>query len=744
MINILCQALMRYSKSKKEQKSVLRGKLWEILRGDPRTLAQRLRYLRNLLGSEPQSSISSGTLIQIYSNENLINIFTALIDLKKPISIDQEPELTCKVRVIIPVFGNEDDLKLLLQDLAKQNYCKFEIYVVDDGTNSKKLELLVDEHRESLKNLFFIRRKFRGGFVRACNEGLRNFKLDVAIILNSDVRIPTNFVYDLATECLSEPDIGSVSAITNKGSIASILDLEKYGTIDFSQLDFEQVNRFLKKASTNNIETFKSIEAPVGVGHAMAISGNAIRDVGILDENFSPGYGEEVDWSLRASALGYRHLINPRVFVLHKSGASFGPARGFLISKHSEMIRKMYPNFDFNVRLFVQKDPLRDFRFAFGVFCACLIARSHLVVFSHNTGGGSRNITIKQFSGDLLFKIESSGREGIAKLIIQIHEFETALEFSETDLFRFLELFSVNKVQIESLPYISDYKTNTFVAKVDRYLESIYNFVEIEITLHDFFAVCPTINLIDQFGNYCEVPDVEVCRSCLESNAFNPNDYSAADVEKWRAPFQGLFEKAHRINYFTEVTRDVFFRAFPDIAGHKFNKVEPSLQKFTLEDSIANFSLDSYEEYSSRKRTLILYLGGVNYAKGSGVLTELYRITKAENTLKFALLGSTDTALPGGIVNHGIYQRAELPMILNKILPDFVFLPSLTPETYSHCADEVIGLGFKLIAFRHTSMGERYRDHPNFYPITHSTDILEVYNQIMRVVNNNEIIPQSN
>jgi len=66
-------------------------------------------------------------------------------------------------------------------------------------------------------------------------------------------------------------------------------------------------------------------EIPVAVGHCMYLRGAALAQVGGFDPAFSPGYGEEVDWSWRARRKGWRHVAALRTFVTHAAGSSFGP-----------------------------------------------------------------------------------------------------------------------------------------------------------------------------------------------------------------------------------------------------------------------------------------------------------------------------------------------------------------------------------------------------------------------------------
>jgi hypothetical protein len=54
----------------------------------------------------------------------------------------------------------------------------------------------------------------------------------------------------------------------------------------------------------------------------MMVPTAALRRVGLLDPLFGRGYCEEVDWNLRAGALGYVSLLAPGTFVFHRGQGS--------------------------------------------------------------------------------------------------------------------------------------------------------------------------------------------------------------------------------------------------------------------------------------------------------------------------------------------------------------------------------------------------------------------------------------
>ena len=75
---------------------------------------------------------------------------------------------------------------------------------------------------------------------------------------------------------------------------------------------------------------------------------SALDLAGAFDERFSPGYGEEVDFSQRCVQRGLVHVVADDLFVYHRGGASFGVnARQ---EQHERILMDRYPYYHAAVR----------------------------------------------------------------------------------------------------------------------------------------------------------------------------------------------------------------------------------------------------------------------------------------------------------------------------------------------------------------------------------------------------------
>src|SRR5258707_8983466 len=89
-----------------------------------------------------------------------------------------------------------------------------------------------------------------------------------------------------------------------------------------------------------------SAEIPTAVGFCMYIRRRCLDRVGAFDEErYGAGYGEEVDFCMRAARAGFRHMVAADVFVRHVGEVSFGPAADSRRQQAQAVVDGLYPEF---------------------------------------------------------------------------------------------------------------------------------------------------------------------------------------------------------------------------------------------------------------------------------------------------------------------------------------------------------------------------------------------------------------
>jgi len=218
--------------------------------------------------------------------------------------------------LVIPVYNNYVDVNNLLLQIDQDEFSAEKIIIVNDASTDGKIASLLSKFCESAENRFLITNEENLGFIGSINCGMRSSTNDV-VILNTDIVIPKTALSRMFSRLWEDPAIATVTPFTNAGYLVGfphatrINPLPWKATVDEIDLCFQKFN------------SLASIDVPSGVGFCMAISRKALDDISDFDEAYNPGYGEETDFCLRATKVGYRNVIAPDVFVFHRNSGSF-------------------------------------------------------------------------------------------------------------------------------------------------------------------------------------------------------------------------------------------------------------------------------------------------------------------------------------------------------------------------------------------------------------------------------------
>ncbi|GIX58699.1 glycosyltransferase family 2 protein [Bacillus paranthracis] len=250
------------------------------------------------------------------------------------------------IDVIIPIYNGYEETRECIEALLKSNnkIAHRFVFINDKSPNEDILKLLnsIDDGRVTLLN-----NEENLGFVKTVNRGMSASENDV-ILLNSDTVVTENWIDKMYKAAYSNEKVGTVTALTNNGTIASVPyfnqdnELPKGYTIEgFANL----VERVSERA-------YPTI--PTAVGHAMYIKRSMINEIGFFDEDsFGMGYGEEMDFSCRLIRKGYKNILADDTFIFHYGSTSFKDEKAQLIFENKKKLLKNHWWYPINVRVFL-------------------------------------------------------------------------------------------------------------------------------------------------------------------------------------------------------------------------------------------------------------------------------------------------------------------------------------------------------------------------------------------------------
>lgn len=249
-----------------------------------------------------------------------------------------------KVSVIIPVYNGIEHLRVLFSTLCTNTVnvdCRF--LVVDDASPDPEVECFLAAQAKNDPRVEVFRNEHNMGFVKSVNRALRVSRGAHCVLLNSDTSVPFDWLSRLIRPILDDSSVATVTPFSNGALIYSIPVVGSDNRDFIKRFSVDEIDRKVQACHLPN----ECREAPYGHGFCMAMNAVAIEKIGILDEEaFGKGYGEELDWCLRATAAGFHHRV-ACVFVSHYHCGSFPTEeKRRLIAEHGKIILERYPWYD--------------------------------------------------------------------------------------------------------------------------------------------------------------------------------------------------------------------------------------------------------------------------------------------------------------------------------------------------------------------------------------------------------------
>lgn len=219
------------------------------------------------------------------------------------------------VAIIVVNWNGIEFTKACLDSLQKVDYPNFEIILVDNFSDN--------EEGIQLKKLFqyvhLIQNPENLGFAGGNNVGIRKALEDGfshVLLLNNDTLVKPDFLGQLVRKAIQNP----------KAGIIQPLILFLHNPKEIWSAGGKWVKSLSRAITLGDREPladyrFKQEELDWATGCSMLISREAILQAGLLNEQYFL-YFEDVEWSLRIKAAGFRVHLEENSVIYHEAGAS--------------------------------------------------------------------------------------------------------------------------------------------------------------------------------------------------------------------------------------------------------------------------------------------------------------------------------------------------------------------------------------------------------------------------------------
>lgn len=639
--------------------------------------------------------------------------------------------LAPSVTIIVPIYNAADDVRNCVESLLRNTTMQASLCLIDDASPDPEIARLLSLY-ENIANIEVLTNPSNLGFTGTVNRGLQHTNGDV-VVLNSDTVVGPRWLENLRFAAYSAPAVGTVTAISdNAGAFSAPVSGERNATP--VALTDDEVARLVYQASARSYP-----DVPTGNGFCLYVKRAVIDRIGLLDiENFPRGYGEENDFCMRAMEAGFHHLIDDSTYVFHREGSSFQGARDALLAAGIEKINTLYPEYNRLVAAAFTSTTIERARQATGAaFDAASeslpAVRPRVLFLIHKAEGGMSRTALDLAAGldrgyeafilmsdgknlDLMTREDGSLRK-IGQVVLTDPIVDCRLPHPEyrSALSRILQ---DNRIELVHMHHAVSASLD--ICELLRAFD-----IPLVLSLHDFFFVCPTVNLLDQDDVYCAGECTEGAGACpvpFHHYAEIPG-LKHGWVKAWRKQLGRLLNSADALVAPSQHVADVFRSAYPALSADKFAVIEHGRDLDSRNDCVA--------APVAGEKVRILVPGVLARHKGAGVIRDLAMLDGGKR-LEFHFLGRIPPQLEDIGTDHGTYEVDEFGERVRAIAPAFIGLFSITSETYGHVLTEAWSCGVPVLALDIGTQADRIGKHGGGW-VLDARDSKAAYRKILEV-----------
>jgi GT2 family glycosyltransferase len=602
-----------------------------------------------------------------------------------------------RVDVIIPVYRGVDETVACVQSvIAARVRTQFDLIVLNDCSPQPELTAAL-RSLSTLHGFLLLEHAENTGFVRTANQGMMVHADRDVVLLNSDTVVSDGWLDSMRTAAHVAHNVGTVTPISNRATICSF----PRGDVDNDLPTGVSIPEMAAACARANHGLVADI--PTAIGFCMYIRRDALREVGYFDEVlWDKGYGEENDFCMRASSLGWRHVAACDTFVFHHGSVSFSGEQSERQRQNLETLSRIYPDYNDMIARFIRSDPLAPARRRLFVELCRLGSQRYMLFLLHSWGGGA-----DVAATDLATRLAASG-EAVLFLAAQNPDTLTLRVFGSNLMLEYRGAHPYEDV-LEDLRQLNVWHAH--VHQLPGFSPDIYDLipklgVPYDISIHDYYYICPRIHLIDGSDIYCGEPDEKGCNTCLKSDGAHEacrDTYRrfGADIGAWRARNADLLKQARLVIAPSKDAETRIGKYFP-LRNISVKPHPEPVRTITARDRISSDTLT------------VAIIGAIGIHKGFNVLKACAEDAKRRSLpLRFVVVGYTcDDAQfrdLDNVVITGQYERDRLSSILREHDCAVAGFFNLTPETFSYTLSEAWANGLFPLVFDLGAQAERVR-----------------------------------
>ena len=620
--------------------------------------------------------------------------------------------------VIIPIYNAYDAVIDCIKSVLKNtDFKNAHLILIDDKSpDDRMVPLLRKFEKGNPGKITLLLNENNLGFVGTVNRGMKYSKNDV-LLLNSDTEVPAGWLDEILSCAYSGELIATVTPLSNNATLASVpVGFQRNELPEGYNLD--QMNKMIRDYSLRIYP-----EIPTAHGFCMFIKREVLEKVGYFDEEtFGKGYGEENDFSFRCMRAGYRNVLCDTVYVLHKESQSFLEKK----EDHSDLLHRKHPRFTQGLEKWCAAGGASLIYDNVSLALGVNGERPNVLMLIHDftsTVGGTTLHVLDLIQGmrqkyNVHILYHKDGHY-LVKSFFKETEVITGVYAKVMDLTRAMEDTDLVPGEIYSTMY-----AKMIEEIIDKYQISLVHIHHMLWHYFDIVDVCQKKKIkymVSLHDMYLEFPIANKFDETVTGEIESPFNLAA-----WRTATGKLLKNAEVVIAPSEMAKKEYQKFFKDINilviahGVDITKIKP-------------------RRNNNRKKKIAL-VGGIGLQKGSEIAEQLIKLLEKQDEVELHLFGvmSTELEESRNFINHGEYERVELPKLLSGAKIDLVCNFSLSFETYAYVVDEVAACGVPTLAFDYGASAERIKQNGLGWVMDYTDDPKVILAEIKKILNDSE------
>ena len=222
---------------------------------------------------------------------------------------------------IILSYNNLEFTKLCLESIRRTvPQSARDIIIVDNASTDGSVEYLKEQ-----QDIKLICNDRNEGFPKGCNQGIEASDPNTDIfLLNNDTIMLPNSLFWLRMGLYSDASYASAGAMSNHKTNQQWEEESQKFDLSTSE-GFDGIYEY---GMSVNLPMDNPYEEKIYlIGFALLIKREAVNSIGILDESFTPGNFEDVDYGIRVLKAGMKNVLCHNSFIIHFGATSFNKDR---------------------------------------------------------------------------------------------------------------------------------------------------------------------------------------------------------------------------------------------------------------------------------------------------------------------------------------------------------------------------------------------------------------------------------